>query len=295
MTRYVAGDPCWADLATPNLGASTAFYRELFGWTSYTLTVDAFGDYEMFTLGGAQGPTVAQMQSLADDTQPPSWTCFVYSDDVEVTLQAVLDVGGSTLVEPTALANLGRMAVCADTQGADFGIWEGWDHPGADVMDEPSAMCWFELCCVDTEEAKRFYGQVFGWKGLDRTYDRWRAADQTYYPSVYTDWIHGNRPLAGMFFMDELWSERQPAYWIPYFWVADCDASTARAVELGAAIEIPPNDAVHGRFSIVTDPTGARLGIFTPSEAVAAEVRTRPRHMADPFPGIRREPPPPAR
>ncbi|QXJ21582.1 VOC family protein [Actinomadura graeca] len=279
VTGYLAGDPCWADLATPDLGASMAFYCELFGWSSYTLTVGTLGDYEMFTLGGTQGPAVAGMQVLDDDTQPPSWTCYVHADDTDLTHRAVLDAGGGTLIEPTSVANLGRMAVCADTQGADFGIWEGWDLPGADVTDEPSAMCWFELCCVDTGEAKRFYDEVFAWKGVDRVYDRWSASEQGYHPAVYTDWMHGDRPVGGMFFMDELWPERRPAYWIPYFWVADCDASAAAALDLGGEIAIPPNDAVHGRFSILTDPTGARVGIFTPSAAVLEDVRTRPRHM----------------
>jgi len=265
MTEFATGAPCWADLATPDLGRSKDFFRKLFGWSSYTLTIPGFGDYEMFTLGGAQGPTVAGMQELADDTQPPSWTCYIHSDDPDSTLQTVLAAGGSTLVEPTTIANLGRMTVCVDSQGADFGLWEPYDHKGADVMDEPAAMCWIELFCHDTEEARRFYGQVFGWNGVDRVYHRWKASGGDYYPSVYTDWKLGDRSIAGMLSMDELWPANQTSHWIPYFWVTDCDAFTTAALDLGAQIEIPPNDVEPGRFSILTDPTGARLGVITPS------------------------------
>ncbi|MBT2209047.1 VOC family protein [Actinomadura sp. NEAU-AAG7] len=271
VTEYAHGAPCWADLATPDLGVSMGFYRALFGWGSYTLTIAATGDYEVFTHGGPEGPTVSGMQPLADDTEPPSWTCYVHTDDLDRTFRAVLDAGGTALVEPVTVANLGRMAVCVDSQGADFGIYQSYDHRGADVMDETDALCWIELWCRDTEAAKRFYGAVFGWTGADRGFDRWNVADRVYRPSVYTDWLLGDRPLAGMLPMDG----SSQAHWIPYFWVTDCDSATGEAVDLGAVTEIPPNDAVHGRFSVVADPTGARLGLFTPSEAVRESVRAR--------------------
>ena len=55
-----------------------------------------------------------------------------------------------------------------------------------------------------------------------------------------------------------------PSYWMPYFQVADCDASTAKAKELGAKPMVGPQDIPGtGRFAILTDPQGAMFAVYT--------------------------------
>ncbi|MCP9970841.1 hypothetical protein LUX57_41520 [Actinomadura madurae] len=79
--------------------------------------------------------------------------------------------GGRVLVEPSDVAHLGRFAVCMDSQGAEFALWLPFDRSvGAGVADEPSARCWVELACEDIEEARHFYGKVFGWDVVERQY-----------------------------------------------------------------------------------------------------------------------------
>ncbi|GAA2629313.1 VOC family protein [Actinomadura fulvescens] len=266
VTGYPPGWPSWAELATPDAEASKDFYCALFDWYSYTLTVPEKGDYEMFTLGGIQGPEVAGMQTLADDAQRPSWSCYFRTDDLQATVDAAEAQGGQELLPLTRVADLGEMALCADPQGADFGLWLPQNLQGAGVMDEPSAMCWVELACRDTEQAIRFYGEVFGW----------RAVRRDYHNSVYSDFKVGAWSVAGMVLMDELWPPNYPAHWIPYFWVEDCDATAARAAELGAKIRVPPTDVEPGRYAMMTDPTGARVAVLTPDPAHRAEARKRP-------------------
>ena len=41
------------------------------------------------------------------------------------------------------------------------------------------------------------------------------------------------------------------------FAVADCDASAAKATELGGEVLFGPQDIAVGRFAVVQDPTGA--------------------------------------
>jgi uncharacterized protein len=54
-----------------------------------------------------------------------------------------------------------------------------------------------------------------------------------------------------------------PSYWMPYFQVADCDATTEKARGLGADVMVPPNDIPNtGRFSIIRDPQGAMFAAF---------------------------------
>ncbi|MBO2449086.1 VOC family protein [Actinomadura barringtoniae] len=221
------------------------------------------GDYRVFTLGDVQGPEVAGMQALADDAQRPSWACYFRTDDVQGTVDLIKAEGGHELVPVTDVSDLGQMALCADAQGAEFALWKPGNMGGAGVVDEPAAMCWVELACRDVEEARRFYGKVFGWTAVGRNY----------HSSLYTNFKVGDWSVAGMVLMDERWPPHYPAHWIPYFWVEDCDASAERAVELGGKLRIPPTDIQPGRYAMMTDPTGARLAIISPAPG---EGRARP-------------------
>ncbi|TDD92147.1 VOC family protein [Actinomadura darangshiensis] len=265
VTAHAPGFPSWAELSSPDVAASNAFYCELFGWYVYTME-NVFGDYHVFTLGGVEGPAVAGMQPLVDDSAKPSWTCYFRSDDIPATLDTVRAMGGRELLEPTDVNNLGRMALCGDPEGADFALWEPYDFPGAEVVDEPSAMCWVELATHDIDGARRFYNAVFGWRSVDRSY----------YEPAYTNWKIGDWSVAGMLPLESWWPVGFPPHWIPYFWVLDCDATAARAAELGAVVHVPPTDIKPGRLSVLTDPAGARLAVLTPAVDDRAAVRSRP-------------------
>jgi len=265
VTSYEPGYPTWAELASPNPQRSKDFYCGLFGWYSYTLTID-IGEYEVFTLGGVQGPEVVGMQFLQDDTLGSSWTCYFRTADIAASVDAVRTAGGTVLVEPTDIADLGQMALCSDLEGADFAFWYPYHLQGAGVVDEPATMCWVELACRDIHAARGFYGAVFGWKAVDRDY----------YGSVYTSWKVGDWSVAGMVSIDEHWPPGYPAQWMPYYWVADCDASTAKAAELGGGVHVPPTDITPGRISIISDPAGARLALLTPADPDRAAIRARP-------------------
>ncbi|NDU76917.1 VOC family protein [Actinomadura sp. DSM 109109] len=265
VTVFAPGYPSWAELASPDPDRSKRFYRGLFGWNSYTLTVGGLGDYEIFTLGGVQGPEVAGMQALADDSGTASWTCYFRSDDLPATLAAVRLAGGLVTVEPLQVADLGVLALCGDLEGADFGLWDAGRLKGAGVVDEPSAMIWVELAARDVEGACRFYGEVFGWTAVERDHDG----------SPYTYWKIDGRDVAGLTRIDGSWPAEEPSHWTPFFWTVDCDVFTDRAAGLGATVRTPPTDHDLGRFCVLVDPTGARLGLFTPTVDIAAE-RLRP-------------------
>ena len=53
---------------------------------------------------------------------------------------------------------------------------------------------------------------------------------------------------------------------MPYFLVADCDASAAQAKQLGGKVMVGPQDiSKTGRFAILSDPQGAVFALFTRS------------------------------
>ncbi|HEY4375901.1 MAG TPA: VOC family protein, partial [Acidimicrobiales bacterium] len=148
--------------------------------------------------------------------------------------------------------DVGRMAVFADNVGAAFAIWQPKLHAGAALVNEPGTFCWNELGTRDTAKAIEFYPQVFGW-GHSTSEDG---------PMPYTEWKVDGASIAGMMNMPPSIPAEVPPNWLVYFAVEDCDASVAKAVELGGSAMFPPMDIPIGRFAGLVDPQGAMFAVI---------------------------------
>ena len=72
--------------------------------------------------------------------------------------------------------------------------------------------------------------------------------------------------IAGMMAMPENMPAQVPSYWMPYFQVADLDASTDKAKSLGASVMVGPNAIPDGgRFVILQDPQKAVFAMYQAS------------------------------
>lgn len=246
---YVPGTPSWVDLSSPDPDASAAFYGALFGWEAFSAgPPEQTGGYRMFTLGGQQ---VAGLGPLPEG-QPAWWTTYVTVADADETVAKAQAVGGRVMLAPMDVLDAGRMAVLADPLGAVFAIWQPDQHHGAAVVNEPGALCWNELACRDIEQAKTFYGAVFGWQGDTSTTEG----------MTYTEWRLAGRTIGGMIEMNEQWPPEVPPHWMVYFAVADCDATAARCTELGGKVSAPPTDIRPGRFAVLNDPHGVVFSVI---------------------------------
>jgi uncharacterized protein len=248
FTSYPPNTPSWVDLATPDIEASKAFYGALLGWTAVVGPPEA-GGYTMFQKGGKN---VAGAMPIMMEGQPPAWMTYVNVEDADATVDLVKKAGGMVFVEPMDVMDVGRMAVFADPTGAAIGLWQARAHIGADLANEPGTFCWNELQTRDSAAAKAFYLEVFGWgahtsEGQAMTYTEWKRADAT---------------IGGMMDMPAEVPAEVPSYWLVYFAVEDCDATVAKANELGAATLVPAMDVEPGRFSVLMDPTGASFAVI---------------------------------
>ncbi|MEA2288044.1 MAG: uncharacterized protein QOD55_41 [Solirubrobacteraceae bacterium] len=250
VDEHAPGTPSWVDLASPDMGASAAFYGRLFGWdAAETGPVEETGGYRMLQLGGRN---VAGLGPVHAEGQPAMWTTYVSVDDAEAAAERVREGGGQVLMEPFDVLAAGRMAVFGDAAGAVIAVWQPLSHRGADVVNEPGTLCWNELAARDVQAAKRFYGTVFGWQG-DTT---------AYGDTSYTEWKLDGRTVGGMIEMNDQWPVEVPAHWMVYFAVEDTDAAAARATELGGKVPVEPADTPAGRFAVLNDPQGAVFSII---------------------------------
>lgn len=116
----------------------------------------------------------------------------------------------------------------------------------------PNQFTWYELMTPDTTAAKQFYIDVVGWN----------AAPAPNSPIPYTLFTVGGAPMAGMMDLPPN-APGIPPNWMGYVAVADVDATTAKAASLGATVMCEPRDIPDvGRFSCISDPQGAPLGLF---------------------------------
>lgn len=108
-----------------------------------------------------------------------------------------------------------------------------------------------ELHTQDPEGAKKFYGELFDWKLLD-------------VPEMGYTIVDVGETGRGGGIMKSPMADALPQ-WVPYVFVDDVPASTAKARSLGATVlqdttEIPDT----GWFSMLLDPTGAAFALFHP-------------------------------
>lgn len=253
-TRFVSGAPNWLDIGTPDIEGATSFYGGLFDWQFRSAGPDA-GGYGFFQLAGK---TVAGGMQTTSEQGPPSWTVYFQTPDAEATTKAAEQVGGSAVVPPMDVMGEGRMAILADRAGVPFGLWEPARTKGVDVAGDPGSLCWVELYTPDVAAAAAFYNSVFGWETSAAPFPGGTYTCVNPAGAEETDMFGGVVALA-----DDPAEAASGAYWLPYFEVADTDATVARAQELGGTVRMPATDLEGvGRMAKLTDPYGARFAVI---------------------------------
>lgn len=256
FSSHTPGTFSWAELATTDQKAGVQFYRALFGWDVNEQPMGGDEVYTMFTLRGKE--VAAGYTMRPEERQhgaPPHWNLYVTVASVDESAKKAESLGATVLAPPFDVMDVGRMAILQDPTGAVFELWEAKKHIGAKILNEPGSLVWSELTTRDTKRAESFYTSLFGWTAKHATPGS---------PMEYTEFHNQGKPGVGMMAMPKQVPAQVPSYWMPYFQVADCDASTAQAKQLGANPMVGPQDIPGtGRFAILTDPQGAMFAVYT--------------------------------
>ncbi|MEX2031821.1 MAG: VOC family protein [Dehalococcoidia bacterium] len=252
MTEYAPGTPCWVDLTTTDLEGAKKFYGAVLGWTDYEVGPEEAGYYTMPRL---KDQSVAGMMTQMDEEKtmgvPPHWNTYVRVDSADDAAKKAKDLGATVVADPMDVMDVGRMAVFLDPEGAAICVWQPNQFPGAGLVNESGAFCWSELYVKDVEQAKTFYGGLFGW-----------GAQTSPGPVEYTEWQVGGGSCAGMIrITDEM--QGLPPNWLVYFAVDDVDAAIEEAKSAGGAVHMGPMDIPQvGRIAMIADPQGAVFAII---------------------------------
>jgi predicted enzyme related to lactoylglutathione lyase len=237
---YADGTPCWAQLGTPDIATSEAFYRGLFGWC-------ADADEGAFRLGGLA--VAGLVAGNGPGSGPAGWLTYVATERIDALPDLVSGGGGATVRAPEPLGTKARAALFTDPSGAVFGGWQRTGLPGAQLAGEPNTVCWSDLATGDEPGATTFYGKVFGWEAQPG-----EMADGM----DYREWLSGGRVIGGIV---PLRGARIPAHWRTAVEVACLDWTIQRCRDLGGRLGFGPIDVLVGRYAELVDPHGAAFGI----------------------------------
>ena len=114
---------------------------------------------------------------------------------------------------------------------------------------------WTDLGTTDVEDAKRFYGAVFGWDAMDVPGGE---------SMPYTMLSKNGKTVAGLGAMTPDQVEAgYPATWSTYIAVDNVDETLEKITEAGGSVVMPAMDAMGtGWMAFATDPTGAAFGMW---------------------------------
>lgn len=135
---------------------------------------------------------------------------------------------------------------------------------GTRTRYEPGTFSWVELATTDPGDAKRFYGELFGWQSDD---------DEIAGGGDYTVARIDGQTVAGITEQPEPQrAAAVPPNWFNYVTVAGADESAARVRDLGGTVHAGPFDVMDAaRVAVVADPAGAMFGLWEARSSIGAE------------------------
>lgn len=248
----------WYELMTPDPAGAKRFYPEVTGWK--TQAFEGPMDYTMWTNGGQPLGGVMELPEQARAAgAPPHWLAYIGTPDVDATAAEATKLGGTVLVKPQDIPNVGRFAVLKDPQGAVFAIYKSAsDVPAPSGPPGRGEFSWHELATSDQGAAFEFYAKLFGWV---------KVKEENIGPGG-TYLIYGrpgeeDRPLGGIF---QLTPDMPfPPNWTLYVRVTDLKEAVERARRLGAQVMIDSMEVPGGdRIAQFMDPQGAVIALHEP-------------------------------
>ena len=114
------GALCWNDLVSPDVEASAAFYRDLFGWTIEE-TPGADGRYWTITNQGR--PNGGLLPVIPGGH--PAWNLYFVVEDCDAAVARAGDLGGGAVMGPMDVPNGTRFALLRDSRNAVFSVSSG--------------------------------------------------------------------------------------------------------------------------------------------------------------------------
>ena len=250
-TTYAHGEPCWADLQTPDVAAAKNFYGTLFGWTYQDFPTPDGRSYAQAFAGGQLVATIAPQSPLQLQAGTSAeWNIYFAVTDAADLLEEARHAGGTVQFGPEQVGGTGVLGFLTPPGGGTTGIWQAGSHFGSQLFNEPGALAWAELFTPGPRAAVGFFQQLFGHEVTEYPQDDGGS---------YSTLLIGGNEVAGV-----IPAERdEDADWQIYFGAADVAAAAAAALAAGGRVLVEPDQRpAEGSLATIEDPQGGVLNLI---------------------------------
>jgi hypothetical protein len=132
---------------------------------------------------------------------------------------------------------------------------------------EQGRFVWHDLLTKDVNAAKRFYGELFGWRFEDI-----RRGDRPYVLARL-----GDTPVAGI--VDVTANTNAGPQWLSYMSVTDLDKTLAQVRSDGGKVLVEPRNLPNAHAAVIADPQGAPLGLAQVKRSIPDPADPSPSHF----------------
>jgi uncharacterized protein len=133
----------------------------------------------------------------------------------------------------------------------------------------PGTFSWVDLGTTDTDAAKAFYGDLFGWQ-----FDDQPIGDDAVYTMCKLD---GQDVCAIAPMQQEQQEQGIPPHWNNYVTVASADDAAAKAKDAGGNVLLDAFDVMEvGRMAVIQDPQGAAFMVWEAKAHIGAGIVNAP-------------------
>jgi predicted enzyme related to lactoylglutathione lyase len=106
----------WCELMTGDVEAAREFYSAVFGWECQEVPMPGM-NYTLVKVDDQEVGGMMKMPAEAGDA-PPQWCVYVTVDDPDAVAKAAAEQGGTVVIPPCDIPEVGRFCVIQDPQGA---------------------------------------------------------------------------------------------------------------------------------------------------------------------------------
>lgn len=249
-THYASGEPCWADLQTPDVAAAKDFYARVFGWTYRDFPTPDGRSYAQAFIQDRLVATIAPQGPLQPPGTPAQWNVYFAAADAAELLEDAGHAGGHVQFGPEEVGDTGVLAFIAPPGGGTTGIWQAGTHYGSHLFNEPGSLAWAELSTPEPQAAVGFFQQLFGHEVTEYPQDDGGA---------YSTLLIGGNEVAGVVPA----GEGDEASWQVYFGVADVRGAAQAADRGGGEVLVAPDEQpANGSLTTIQDPQGGILSLI---------------------------------
>ena len=241
----------WYELLTNDLESAGAFYGKVAGWPVQE-SGSSVMEYRMLGIGGVM--VGGLMQIPAGSGLRPCWLGYVGVGNVDQAIAEITGAGGRLYMPATDIADVGRIAMLADPQGASLYVMtpSGQGESPSFSATKPGHVGWNELHAADAPAALEFYAAQFGWG---------KTGEMDMGPmGTYIMFNTGGDAVGGMMTKHA----PTPPHWLFYINVDDITAATARVGAADGVVLNGPHQVPGGQWIIqCQDPQGAMFALVS--------------------------------